>query len=701
MEKQFNKEKSKKEPDKIGRILFWVHAVALLLSIGLILRILWIDFFYQPLPQIENRIVPASRKVTVDPVRGDILAKDGRLLAVSTPQYQVYMDCTVLKQHHAERGKKGQADEAKWLSEAKELAKGLSSIYKDKSANEYYRLIANGRRNGRKYVKIGHKINHETLLEVKELPLFRRGANRGGIIVEKEDSRIYPFGSLARRTIGYVKDNNSKNNLIGLEGKFYDDLHGEAGYEWTRQTDNHGRIHNYDSTSVEVKNGKSLRTTLDIDMQDIADKALKNKIKDIEEIEGGCVIIMDVKTGGIRAMVNLRRDSNGHLGETYNYSIGNAFNPGSVFKLTTLMTLIEDGKVELEDEIPTFYGVWPYKDEKVPLDQYLIRSEHPEDHITVVDALEISSNLVFRYLAKEHYGDKPEKYVEKLKDYGLDEKYDFDLEGLATPVMNRPGGVWSKTSLVSLAIGYSVNVTPLHIVSFYNAIANDGRMMKPYLVEAIEKDGRVVEKRGPEVLKKQICSKATADTLTRALRNVVTEGTGSALRKCLCPVAGKTGTSRIEFEVQRGNRRVMVFEKDGLKKHQGTFVGFFPADDPVYTAIVVVYSKPSIRNFYGGSYAAPVLREIVDKVYTLDNNWGEKIEKSSSVPKMARQSIEIGLDEMDLVPDVKGFGITDALYSIENCGYICQYEGTGKVSRQEPKAGSRLAKGETVKLILK
>lgn len=689
------------DPDKIGKILFWLHALFLGLSIFLILAIICIYIFYEPLPVIAKRIVPIPHKVNIDPVRGDILAKDGRLLAVSTPQYQIYMDCTVLKQHHAETGKKGEANEAKWLAEARELAKGLSSIYGDKSANEYYNIIANGRRNGRQYVKIGYKIDHEVLLKVKELPLFRRGANRGGIIVEKEDSRIYPFGSLARRTIGYVKDNNSKNNLLGLEGKFYDDLHGEAGYEWTKLTDHHGRIHNYDSTSVEVINGKSLRTTLDIDIQDIADKALRNKIKDIDEVEGGCVIIMDVKTGGIRAMVNLKRDSDGNLGETYNYAIGNAINPGSVFKLTTLMTLIEDGKVNLEDEVPTFYGVWPYKNERVPLDDYLIKSKHPEDHIKIIDALEISSNLVFRYLAKEHYSDNPEYFVGKLKDYGLDEKYDFDLIGLATPVMHRPGELWDKTSLVSMAIGYSVNVTPLHIVSFYNAIANDGKMMKPYLVETIEKDGRVVEKRGPEVLKKRICSEATADTLARALRNVVTEGTGSALRKCLCPVAGKTGTSRVEFEVKKGNKTVMVLEKDGLKKHQGTFVGFFPADDPQYTAIAVVYSKPSLRNFYGGSYAAPVLREIIDKVYTLDSSKGNIVEKSASVPKMESKAIEIGLDQIDLVPDVKGLGITDALYSVENCGYRCQYQGSGKVSRQEPKAGSHLAKGETVKLILK
>jgi cell division protein FtsI (penicillin-binding protein 3) len=689
--------------DRVSWILFVIHGIALLLALFIVVRIIHIQLFYNPVPVIERRIRPVPSKRTLDPIRGDIVAKDGRLLAVSTPLYQIYMDCTVLKQSYSEKGEKGKKEEAEWMAKAQELAKGLSRIYGDKSAKAYYELIATGRREGRKYVKIGHRIDHDTLLKVRELPLFKEGPNKGGIIEEKEDSRMYPFGSLARRTIGYIKDNNSANNHIGLEGKFYDILHGEGGYEWTRVTEHHGRIHNYDSTSVAVKNGKGLITTLDIDIQDIADKALRNKIQDIPEIEGGCVIVMDVKTGGIRAMVNLKRDEAGYLGETYNYAIGTSGDPGSVFKLATLMTLIEDGHTKLSDTIPTFYGQWTYDGVKLPADTYLSKRDYPSGKISVVDGLEISSNHVFRYLACQHYGKNPEKFIERLKDYGLDEKYDFDLVGLATPSVQKPGSAsWSKTSLPSIAIGYSVTETPLHMVTFYNAIANGGKLMKPYLVEAITKDGKIHKNLGPEVLKKQICSKATADSLKKALRSVVAEGTGSALRKAKCEVGGKTGTAQIAFEVKSGNKtRVVYVDKDGRKKHQGSFVGFFPVEDPQYTAIVVVYSKLGLRNFYGGSYAAPVLREIVDKVYALDSQWGGTIKKEASMPRMKAKSLEIGIDKLESVPDVKGLGISDAIYSIENCGYRCEYEGFGKVIRQEPKAGSKYAKGQTVRLTLR
>lgn len=695
-----------REKDKTGMILSVLHFMALCLALVLIVRIVYIQWIYRPDPALEHYLTSPVRKDVTDPVRGSILAKDGRLLASSTPMYQIYMDCTVLKKKFAAEGKKGEHKEKEWLEKAEKLSEGLATIYRDKTAKEYYHLITKGRREGRMYVKIGHQIDHGRLQDVKALPLFNEGGYKGGIIIEKIDTRQYPYGALARRVIGYVKDNSntSGNNLIGLEGKYNYLLHGKEGTQWLRRTDNRGWIADYDSTIVNVENGSDLRTTIDIDIQDIADRALREKIKDVEDIEGGCAIVMDVQTGAIRAMANLKRDEDGNLREIYNYAIGVAGEPGSVFKLATLMTLIEEDKVELEDMIPTYRGRWPYPGEKIPDDPYL--KTWKSDKISVSDALKISSNNVFRYLTREHYGDRPRHFIDKLYEYKFNEKFDFDILGLATPNIPSPGNdtrVWSGTTLESVAVGYSISETPLHILTFYNGIANKGKLMKPYLVESIEKDGKVRKKMGPAVLNGSICSKATADTLTRALKKVVTEGTGRiAFRNASCAVAGKTGTARVAFEVDRNGKKIIAYQDaQGRKKHQATFVGFFPADEPKYTAIVVVYSKLSKANFYGAAYAAPVLRKIVDNVYALGPEWGKELKDSGKVPHMKPSGLETGLDRLNEVPDVKGLGLKDALYSVENCGYRCIYSGSGHVISQSPSPGTGLRKGGTVTLTLR
>ena len=692
--------------DRAGTYLFVIYIICLLFSLVLIGRLFYIQFIFKPDRELEKYFTPQSRKEVTEPVRGSILACDGRLLASSAPMYQIYMDCTVMKDAYESyrNEEKGREKEREWLGKARQLSERLAETYGDKTAREYYEMIASGRRNGRKYVRIGGQIDHGQLQEIKEFPLFNEGQNRGGIIVERYDTRQYPYGSLARRVIGYVKDNRSDgNNRIGIEGRYNYVLHGKEGVEWLRITDGMKRIPDYDSTSVKAENGLDVRTTLDIDIQDIADRALRQNIGDNPDIEGGCAIVMDVETGAIRAMVNLRRDSEGNLGETYNYAIGRAGDPGSVFKLTTLMTLLEDGKVTLDTEVPTFKGRWSWHGERLPADPYL---KDKGEYITVADGLKISSNHVFRYLACENYGEDVEserRFIEKLYEYKMNEHFEFDLEGLAAPVIPAPGtDRWSGTALPSIAIGYSVLETPLHILMFYNGIANNGKLMKPYLVEALERNGKTVKRMGAEVLNGSICSKATADTLTRALELVVQEGTGRRLKGARCTVAGKTGTAQIPFVTEVGGKARTVYkDRDGRKQHQGTFVGFFPADDPKYTAIVVVYSRLSVKDLYGGSIPAATFREITDNIYSLSPEWGKELKSRGRVPEMDVNGMTSGEDNLDEVPDVKGLGLMDAIWSVENCGYRCEYEGYGHVVRQTPAAGTRQRKGETVKLTLR
>lgn len=623
--------KKEKKRDEIGLTLYIFYLLFIAAGIIIAVRIVHIQFFYRLDDQLSSYFRPKGRKQERLPARGSIIACDGRLLATSIPMYQIFMDCTVLKDRQIENKK------ILWKEEAAELSKGLARIYGDNTAAGYYSMILKGKKDKKAYMKIGYPIDHETLQSVKNLPLFKEGKYKGGIIIEKNETRQYPYGFLARRTIGYVKDNlkSAGNNKVGLEGRYDHILHGKEGYEWMKITDYRAIIPNADSSSRKAEDGFDLRTSLDIDIQDIADNALRKQISDNPKIEGGCAIVMDVHTGAVRAMVNLFRDStDGIMKESYNLAIGRTGEPGSVFKTATLMSLLEDGKIKLSDRIPTNKG-----DLKgFTRDQHIAdyERENKTDKISVLHGFEISSNYVFRKLAIDHYGKKPRKLIEKLYLYKLGEAYDFDLTGFKSPTIPSPESKsWSATDLGSIAIGYSVTETPLHIAAFYNAVANKGRMMKPYLVESIEENGIVREKMGPSVLNSSICSKATADSLTLALKRVTEEGTGKRMLKgALCPIAGKTGTARIVLDPKhtRISRNPYEDEK-GRKQYQATFVGFFPADKPRYTAIVVIYSKLDREIFYGGTLPAMAFREIVDKTFALNPENGNLIKKTGSLPK--------------------------------------------------------------------
>jgi cell division protein FtsI (penicillin-binding protein 3) len=426
-------------------------------------------------------------------------------------------------------------------------------------------------------------------------------------------------------------------------------------------------------------------------------------------IKEGCVVIMDVKTGAIRAMVNLQKDSLGNFNEAFNMAAGRPGEPGSVFKAVTMTTLLEDKKVELETRIPTNHGVMSeYPLNEVAKDEYIVNYERntKENTISVIHGFQISSNYVFRRLVKDHYGDNPEEFTSRLHSYNLGANFDFELteRGSGKPSIPDPHEQgWSRTSLISSAIGYSVKVTPLQIATFYNAIANDGKMMKPYIVESIERNGTADTEIKP-ILLNSICSKATADTLTRALKRVTSDGTARTLKNARCQVAGKTGTARMHLTVaERKGSRNPYEDINGRKKHQGTFVGFFPADEPKYTAIVVTYTElldPGI-NVYGGATPAATFKDIVDGVWSYETEWSEEIKVGGEIPEMRANNITVDRTEGSPVPDVQGMGLMDALYAIENCGYECEYSGTGHVTSQTPKAGTAARKGQIIKIVLK
>lgn len=629
--RQLPQQSTKKKRDRIGMVLYIFYVLLLVLTVLVIAKLVYFQLIWKPEPRIAGALTPSIVKRTVEPVRGNIIDCNGRLLAMSYPIYDIHMDCTVMK---AEYGKmknreKGQMKEQEWMEKARLLSQGLAELVPGTNAEKMFSQIKEGRARGRKYLPVAKGVDRSTMLKIKDLPLYKEGANKGGMIVETRNVRKYPYGRLARRTIGFVRDNKGlpeeeiKGNP-GLEGRYDAILHGKDGREYLKQTDR-GRVRNYDSSYVRAVDGKDLRTTLNIDYQDVADRALRERIDSLEDLSGACLVLMEVKTGAIRAMVNLSRDPNrgNSFEEITNFAIGRRCEPGSVFKTVTLLSVMSDGIYKsLDETIPTNHGI--VKNTKMKQDVHILdwEREHKTKEISILDGFKISSNYVFGTLAVQNYAANPRQYVEKIYSYGLGDSFDFDLEGLLTPLIPDPKSrMWSNTTLGTMGFGYATEETPLHILTFYNAIANKGRMVKPYLVEDIEKAGTVTDRRGPSVLNASICSRAIADTMTRALLSVTEEGTARRLKNAKCKVAGKTGTSFATFE------NGQYSDAAGRRQYQGTFVGYFPAEDPQYSVICAVYSKPTRTSYQGGGIPASVIKTLVDYVYVNDPRFREKLPK--------------------------------------------------------------------------
>ena len=701
----------KRKTDRVSMILWVLYCFFLALSAALIVKIVVLQFAWEPDQELVRYFQPKRYQQIRKPERGAIMDCNGKLLAISTPMYNINMDCTVRKEEFAmaKTARRRDSLENDWKAKAWKLSRELPKVLaKDgKTADYYYNLIISNRESnlkGRKNVPIAKGIDHQTYLQLKQLPLFNEGQFKSGMIKTEIETRQYPYGTLAGRVIGDVrinKENPGESRFLGIEGQYDYILHGKEGSQWMKRTDR-GLIVDQDSAIVDVVHGQDIRTTLDIDIQDIADRALRKRIADDEAIEGGCVVIMEVKTGAIKAMVNLQKNSKGELGENFNMAIGRPGEPGSIFKAVTLATLLEDGHVKLSTKIPTNHG---RMDDlaKIKDDQYIKDWErkHSTNRISVLDGFKISSNYVFRRLTIDHYQDNPQDFINRLYEYRLNNSYEFDLKERGG-TSSRVHDSGSKYDLASTAIGYSIMETPLNMVTFYNAVANNGKMMKPYLIESFEVKGETVKEFGPQILNGSVFSKATADSLTRALKMVTLEGTATRLKNAKCVVAGKTGTARTVLSPEEMPQKKDPYVSiNGERKYQATFVGFFPADEPKYTAIVVVYTRPTKGSVYGGVIPAMTFREIVDNLWSLDSTWGETFQARAKVPEMRPDYIGTRKGSSIPVPDVNGMGLKDAIYAIENNGYRCQYEGMGHVVSQTPEAGKVCEKGELIKLVLK
>jgi len=640
---------------------FVVYALFVVIGIAIVARMVFLQFITSEDLSSE---VKTFRVEEIEATRGSILASDGRTLSSSVPYYKIKMDCVAPEQNTFNTYKDS-------------LAIALSEFFADNTAAWYKRRIETARATKDRDISLGNRlVDHSELMTIKNFPLFRLGALKGGFISEQKNKRNNPYGRLAYRTIGFI---NSNGKGVGIEESFDYYLKGTSGSQVVQKLlKNQWRPVDIDKI-VATKDGYDVQTTLDIDIQEAAEAALKEQLSLSDEFEGATAIVMEVKSGAVRAIANMRKNKNGEFDEVFNYAIGQATEPGSTFKLATLVALIEDEYVTLSTPIDAERGKWMYCGKTIS-----DVTAGGYGQINVLKAFEKSSNVAFAKLAVEYYANNEKKYVDRINNMKLNEKFNLEIKGEARAVIYTPGDKsWSKLTLPMMAIGYATLLTPMHTLAFYNAIANGGKMMKPYFVENIQKNG-VIEKRfEPVELSGAICSRSTLELVCQALRGVVEEGTARALKDPRYTISGKTGTARIAFGGSG------YADSEGYKKHQASFAGFFPSENPKYSAIVVLYTGKTKGNFYGGGWAAPVFKKISDKIYASSPEWVEPLKGNGKVEGMSRE-IMASLESFrgDSIPEVKGLGIRDAVYILENQGYKVKFTGKGRVAHQSHVPGT-------------
>ncbi len=655
------------------------------------------------------------KQQVLKPVRGSILACDGSPLAVSIPVYGLRWDSMVVA-------------DSTYKKSADSLAQSLSRLFRDKTAEQYRAEMDIARMKKNRYARIcPREVDFGELEDIQNFPIFRLGQFKGGLIVIKGSERVNPYGTLANRTVGSI---NTLGEGAGIEHTYDFRLRGKEGLQTVHRALGDEWLPVNGMPSVPAVDGEDIRSTIDVRIQEAAETELRNQLAMSDVFEGGTAIVMDVATGAVRGIANMYKRKDGTFDETYNYAFGHATEPGSTLKLAALTAMIEDGYITLDTEVDGGNGEWHYGGIR-------ITDTHRGGYgkMTALQAFEKSSNIAFAKMVTGCYENDPAAYISRLHNMKLIEKLNLDIGGEAYAYILSPeDAAWSKSSLASLGYGYALTVTPMHILMFYNAIANGGKMMRPYFIEDFERDGIPTEISGSSTVSGSICSSGTLAAVRKALRGVVENGTAKVCNDPRYAIAGKTGTARVavngRYEDEQGNRR-----------YQASFAGYFPADDPKYSCIVVLYTGPTKGNFYGATWAAPVFKRIADKIYASHPEWNPPLYAHGITPPDS-PSIASGLSgnggmpvdympmsvrpsvkgrgwikvegggkdvmyavtdleiENGIVPDVSGMGLKDALYLLENEGYKVTFTGSGRVASQTPLAGTALERGQNVSLIL-
>jgi cell division protein FtsI (penicillin-binding protein 3) len=686
--------------------MYLIYFITVVFALGILARVVYIQFVQgEHWKQMARNAT--MRYMNIDAVRGDILADDGRLLATSVPVYEIRMDLH-----------RSVVSDQVFASGIDSLSLQLARLFRDRPQAEYKRLLSAARRNQERYFLVKRGVSYHQLLELKDFPIFRLGRFRGGLLVEERNRRETPFKSLASRTIGYERE----GVYVGLEGAYRQYLEGVQGKRLMQRISGGNWMPINDENEIKPQNGKDIITTININMQDIVESALMKQLQKFQA-DHGTAVVMEVSTGKIKAISNLTRNSYGGYEETFNYAIGESAEPGSTFKLASMIALLEDGAVSPDDYIQTGDGTYRFAD-RIMRDS----REGGLGTITVKDVFALSSNVGTSILVNDTYGSDPEKFIEHLDNLLITKPLGIEIKGEGMPnIPNPEESSWSGVTLPWMSIGYSLSLTPLQILSLYNAIANNGTFMKPMFVEEVRQTGKSIRRFEPQVLKRSICSSSTLNIIQDMLKEVVESGTASGIKTPVFSIAGKTGTA--QFTSSSGGYR----SSDGII-YRASFAGYFPAEDPLYSMIVMVHD-PKGWIYTGSQVAAPVFREIADKIFatqlnindnylqasvmqSLPNGFLGSIDDLKSVYKEfnaelveedeggiwararleGHDSVRISSHEVipNLVPNVVGMGLSDALFVLENAGLRVRFSGRGAVKSQSLRAGARISPGSEI-----
>ena len=611
--------------------------------------------------------------------KGNVYASDGNLLATSMSKFTIRMDVMSVDVKIFDR-------------DVVKLSRSLANFL-GKSPKFFEKKLRNARKSKNRYILIAKDIGYNDYMKMKQFPIFKLGVYKGGFIAEHKTVRAHPIGKIAERTIGY-HDNRGD---AGIEGAFVDYLKGEDGLRWKQKIAKGQWKPINDVNEKEPVQGYDVVTTLDVNIQDITHHALLRQLEYFEA-DHGCAVVMETATGEIKAISNLGRTSAGKYYEKRNYAVWEAHEPGSTFKLASLMAALDDKMIDTSTVVDTEKG------------RIFIHGKRVEDsqrggygEISAARVFEVSSNVGIVKLIREHYDDKPEKFIDHLKDYGLTNKIGLPIKGEGKPIVYYPGKPgWNKISLEWMSWGYSIAVTPLQTLMLYNAVANNGEMVKPRFIKELRKENRIKKSFQKEVINPQIASPETINKLKKVLENVVEKGTANNIYSSNFSMAGKTGTAKKYVGRHVNKKGDTIAGGYSNKRYVASFAGFFPADLPKYSCIVVIHDPLKKKGYYGATVAAPVFKEIAQKIYTTTSVDDDLVKEKFSSQKIGDQysSFYNKIKNTETIPNVIGMPAMDAVSLLENVGLNVKIKGIGKVKKQSIKKGTLIKKGATIILNL-
>lgn len=691
-------------------ILWRVYLVYLLMSIFalfIVVRIVKIQFI-QGSEWREKAQKLTTTYFNIEASRGNVFSDDGSLLATSVPIYEIRMDVCA-----------GPITSKLFSKNVDSLALCLSNLFHDKSQKEYKRILVRARKQKERYLFLQKGVSYSDVKTLRTFPLFKMGKYKGGLMCVQTNRREMPFRELAARTLGYQREGIKP---VGIEGSYNNYLKGVSGKRLMQKISGNNWAPVHKDDDIEATDGSDIYTTIDVNIQDVAHSALLAQLKK-QQADHGCAALMEVSTGQIRAIVNLKKVDSTNYVENYNYVIGESTDPGSTFKLASLIAAMEDGYTDLDEMVDT-------EDGDVVFYDHHIRDSHEGGYgkITLQQVFEKSSNVGVAKVIFKYYQKNPQKFIDRLYKMGLNTPLNLDITGEGLPyIKNTKDKTWSPVTLPVMSTGYESRMTPLQILTFYNAVANDGKMVKPMFVKEIRKRGQLVKAFSTTVLNPSICSKETIRKAKIMLEGVVERGTATNLRTADYKIAAKTGTAQIY-------NKAYGYKYQGKVSYQASLVGYFPAANPKYTCIVVV-NAPTQKVYYGNDVAGPVFREIADKVYATSTEIHKELQADTSsslktpLAKAAyRMDLEIATKKLAIqqkgnagnsewvatssdskginlyakattksgIPNVLGMGLKDAIYLLENSGASVRINGKGTVVKQVPEAGSKVVKGTQV-----